>query len=251
MHLILDTRSTVDLHCNLACRMASRCSAASRRAGALDVDAAKAAGVLPGRAFGELKAGRAVQSVGGEMVQPEQVRRLHGELQGERIGWLWLPRSHCLICTPCQAMGSASVQMRHSAVRCRPGGAGRSADAPRSCAGDRSGQARPAAYADQRPIPSAAAPCGAKRLCRHRARGAGLHKPFSPATCIDCAPAHGADITRRRALCMGFQVPPDSSMSRGQLHGTSADMDGELLTPAAAVASVAERLGAALTRGLA
>ncbi len=43
------------------------------RAGALDVEAAKAAGVLPGRSFGELKARRAVQTVGGEWVQPEQV----------------------------------------------------------------------------------------------------------------------------------------------------------------------------------
>ena len=45
------------------------------RAGALDVDAAKAAGVQPGRSFGDLKAGRAVQSLSGEWVQPEQVLR--------------------------------------------------------------------------------------------------------------------------------------------------------------------------------
>jgi len=50
-----------------------RVLAVPRRAGALDVEAAKALGVLPGRSFGELKAGRAVQTVSGDWVQPEQV----------------------------------------------------------------------------------------------------------------------------------------------------------------------------------
>ena len=54
-------------------RNRSGCAALLRRAGALDVEAAKAAGVQPGRSFGELKAGRAVQTASGEWVQPEQV----------------------------------------------------------------------------------------------------------------------------------------------------------------------------------
>ena len=43
------------------------------RVGTLDVAAATKLGVPPGRAFGQLKAGRSVQTADGDWVQPEQV----------------------------------------------------------------------------------------------------------------------------------------------------------------------------------